>query len=241
VKIRVWCIPLTVYPRCSQVRVRCELSDPYLYPCRTLTTSLEWAEFLSSTAIKGRFVDAMMGAVNLQVQQASNLGVPVSIVEDLSFSQALRYDKPRWANYETDPGFFHLRYVGNMLRTGQLACVLFPINVDNIHWSLIKVNGTESTLGHGDTLGWRWPYEDIERVQSWLRQHDCGPFKKAGDMPHGIQKDGYSCAIGMVNTARLDLFGEPLFTDENKDILRLQEYLHIVENHNSIVCPVSTI
>jgi hypothetical protein len=42
VKTWVQCIPLTVYPWCSWVRVQCEISDPYPYPCRTLIFGKPW-------------------------------------------------------------------------------------------------------------------------------------------------------------------------------------------------------
>lgn len=195
--------------------------------------SCEWADFLSSNTVKGAFVEVMMKTVELQVQRTCHLSGVVS-VEDLVFSHALRYDRLRWKGYEFDRSFCHLRRVGDALFNGSQVQVLFPINIDNSHWTLFKVDAGARQIKYGDTLGWSWPAPDVERIQFWLRQHGQDPFEKAGDMPHGNQQDSYSCAIGMVNIARHDLFGDPLFTDANKNILRLQEFLRIVDSHSML-------
>lgn len=193
--------------------------------------SREWAGFLSSTKVKGGFVDAMINTICLQVQCTSHLSSIVT-VEPLSFSHALQYDKSRWKQYDFDRGFARLRNIGDTLCDGSQEQLLFPINIDGIHWTLFKIDGSARQINYGDTLGWAWPKNDVERIQLWLCQHDQSPFEKGHDLVHGIQQDGYSCAIGMVNTARHDLFGDILFTDANKNILRLQEFLLVVESHN---------
>lgn len=196
--------------------------------------SRDWVDFLSSDIVKGGFVDAMMETINLQIQQTNHLCGIVS-VEDLSFSHALRYDTARWKKYKFDPGFSRLRRMGNVLCDGTQGRVLFPINIEDTHWTLFSVNGVNRQINYGDTLGWPRPFKDVERIQQWLGQHGQRPFAKAGDMPHGKQTDSYSCTIGMVNTARHDIFGDDLFTDTNKDILRLREYLRVVESHNDFM------
>jgi len=74
--------------------------------------SRNWADFLSSRTVKGRFVDAMIGTTNLQIQQTNHLHGIVS-VEDLSFSHALHYDAAHWKKYDFDPGFYSFHCVGD--------------------------------------------------------------------------------------------------------------------------------
>lgn len=199
--------------------------------------SLEWALFLSSQPVLGRFVDAMVGTINEQVAQDSDLRRSVS-VRELSFTNALRYDLQRWRGYQDDPGFAGLRNTGSALRQGTLQRVLLPTNIDDVHWALFKVDASRGEIQYGDTLNWSLPVGDTERIQIWLRKHGIGPYMKSDDLTHGVQRDDFSCAIGMINIARHDIFGDVLFTDATKCVLRLREFHLIVESHEVNVTPV---
>ncbi|KZP24064.1 hypothetical protein FIBSPDRAFT_1042366 [Athelia psychrophila] len=198
--------------------------------------SLEWATFLSSQPVLGRFVDAMVGTINEQVSQNSALKRTVS-VRELSFSNALRYDMKRWRAYQHDPGFAGLRNTGDALRLGTQQRVLLPMNIEDMHWALFKVDAGRGEIKYGDTLSWSLPAGDTQRLQLWLRQHGIGPYTKSDDLPHGMQLDDFSCAIGMINTARHDIFGDDLFTNTTKFFLRLREFLLIVESHEAAATP----
>lgn len=199
--------------------------------------SLEWATFLSSQPVLGRFVDAMVGTINEQVSQNSALKRTVS-VRELSFSNALRYDMKRWRAYQHDPGFAGLRNTGDALRLGTQQRVLLPMNIEDMHWALFKVDAGRGEIKYSDTLSWSLPAGDTQRLQLWLRQHGIGPYTKSDDLPHGMQLDDFSCAIGMINTARHDIFGDDLFTNTTKFFLRLREFLLIVESHEAAATPV---
>jgi len=97
--------------------------------------------------------------------------------------------------------------------------VLVPMNIDDIHWTLLNINSVVRRINYGDTLEWPWPFEHVERIQCWLSYHGQTPFVKAGDMSHRKQMDNYSCTIVIINIARHDIFGDNLFTDADKHIL----------------------
>src|ERR1700676_3669871 len=125
--------------------------------------------------VKGRFVDAMMASINLQIQWTNHLRGLIT-VEDLSISHALRYDAARWEKYNFDSGFCTLCRVGDALCNGTQGRVIFPMNIEGIHWTLFKVNGIDRQIHYGDTLEWTWPFEDVERIQHWLGKHGQSPF-----------------------------------------------------------------
>ncbi|KAG2067334.1 hypothetical protein BDR04DRAFT_1120542 [Suillus decipiens] len=87
--------------------------------------SLSWDTRLmgfASSPIDGHILDTMI-AIVVQCMQASD-------DEDL-------HDK-WWKNYKTNRTFSHLHTIGSVFCKGTLQCVLFPININNIHWAIIK-------------------------------------------------------------------------------------------------------
>jgi hypothetical protein len=86
VKRRVRCAPLTVHPRWLWVRVRCGISDPYPYPCRTLPlldapisrhTLLQYHAFLDpriSTLFVTRHFKQTSATSDLSNQHTQELG-----------------------------------------------------------------------------------------------------------------------------------------------------------------------
>jgi hypothetical protein len=107
--------------------------------------SLELADFLSIEMARGSVVDELV---------AEHVGVCAVIsVEGLSFSQALRRDHTRWERCAVHPSFSRLRDIGNRLHNGTLDQVFFPINIDDVHWTLFLID----VHLYGDSLDWSWP------------------------------------------------------------------------------------
>ena len=203
--------------------------------------SLELVELLSNGMVDGRLVDAMIESIADRVRLDPDLQHCVS-VQDLSFSDTLRLNDERWKQYNHDRCFTHARNLGDRLHDGSLDLLVIPLNINNIHWAVLFVNGPGKWIKYGDTLEWSWPVQDIERIQQWLRLHAFPSFRKAGDLEHGRQLDTYSCAIGMINIIAHNLFSDPLFTDHDKHFLRIQEYLKILQFSSSIstLSPISS-
>jgi hypothetical protein len=111
-----------------------------------------------------------------------------------------------------------------------LERIIAPVNIGGVHWTVFFIDGPGKWIKYGDSLEWAWPFQDVERIQKWLRHHGFQSFQKAGSLPHGVQADSYSCVIAMVNIIRHSLFGDPLFVDNNKHFLRVQEYLLLTQN-----------
>jgi hypothetical protein len=198
------------------------LQDP-----ATHLRSRELVSFLSTEMVNGRVIDAMMNSIVQRVQHMPFLRDRVS-VENLPCLTALRYDNERWEQYDCHRCFTRLRTLGNNLRAGSLQLLVIPINIADRHWTVFFVDGPTQSIEYGDSLGWSRPACDVERIQNWLRRHGLESFKDTGDLPHGVQLDGYSCAIAMVNIVQHSLFGDPLFTDAQKHFLRINEYLTLV-------------
>jgi hypothetical protein len=200
-------------------------------PVAFLQTS-DPANFLASTPMKGRFVDAMVNGISHQIQLDSQLRKS-TVVEELTFASTLRYDSKRWSQYMFDRGFTRLRQLGDSLSNEELEYIIFPIDINGAHWTVFLVDVKAGEICYGDSLDWPWPKTDVDRIQQWLREHGFRTFSKGAILPHGRQQDAYSCAITMINTIRHKLYGTPLFTNEKRDLLRIQELIFLLRAHFS--------
>ncbi|KAG1806682.1 uncharacterized protein HD556DRAFT_1436623 [Suillus plorans] len=194
--------------------------------------TLDLAEFLDSTPMKGHFVDAMVNEISHRIQSDTHLH-KTTVVEELTFGKTLRYDAKRWSQYMFDRGFTRICELGDLLCDGKLTSVIFPININDVHWTVFLVDAKNREICYGDSLGWTWPREDVDLIQKWLHEHGFTSFSKGAELPHGHQEDAYSCAIAMINIIRHQLFDTPLFTDDKKDLLHMQELIFLLHGHFS--------
>jgi hypothetical protein len=196
-------------------------------------SSLELSVFLSTRLVHGHVIDAMMASIADRVRLTPNLRGRIS-VESLTFLDTLRFDDDRWKQYNYHRSFTHTRNLGDRLFEGSLERIIAPVNIGGLHWTVFFIDGPGKWIKYGDSLEWAWPFQDVERIQKWLRLHGFQSFRKAGDLPHGVQADSYSCAIAMVNIIRHSLFSDPLFVDNNKHFLHIQEYLLLIRNAHTV-------
>ncbi|KAG2045385.1 hypothetical protein BDR06DRAFT_978244, partial [Suillus hirtellus] len=200
-------------------------------PAAFLQTS-DLADFLASTPMKGHFVDAMVNGISHQIQLDSQLRKS-TIVEELTFASTLRYDSKQWSQYMFDRGFTRLCQLGDLLSNGELDHIIFPININGAHWTVFLVDAKVGEICYGDSLDWPWPKTDVDHIQQWLHEHGFRTFLKGTILSHGRQQDAYSCAIAMINTICHKLYGTPLFTNEKRDLLRIQELIFLFRAHFS--------
>ncbi|KAG1770568.1 hypothetical protein EV702DRAFT_666689 [Suillus placidus] len=114
-------------------------------PGAFLETS-DLVEFLDSTPMKGRFVDVMITEISHHIQYDPQL-CKMTAVEDLLFSKTLRFDAKRWSQYALDGrGFARLRELGDALCDRTLTSVIFPININGVHWSVFSVDAKSRTI-----------------------------------------------------------------------------------------------
>ena len=185
------------------------------------------ADFLSESLVHTSIVDAIMQSIARDVRHIPTLSGSVS-VQDLTFSEVLRLPNDRWLRYDFDRAFATLQELGDALADGTLTRIVILLNIADIHWALFLVDATVQQIQYGDSLGWSVPQEDVNLLNRWLNQHGFKPFKPGPCLPHGKQLDSFSCAIAMANIARHALFGDALFNDADKHVIRIQEFLNIM-------------
>ncbi|KAF8833111.1 hypothetical protein BDN67DRAFT_1017937 [Paxillus ammoniavirescens] len=133
-----------------------------------------------------------------------------------------------------------LRVLGSALQNGTVQHVLFPLNINDVHWAAIEINVVNKTISYADSLGWNWPADDIDTICRWLSNHGLTGFSKSHALQCGEQLDAFSGSIAAVNTIRHALFCDPLFTDNEALNLRMAKFLNIVLDHSKVSDHAST-
>jgi len=117
---------------------------------------------LASCPIDGRVLDTLIASVVHCMQASDDGDLRLVSIEPLTFADILRLGEERWKNYKTDKAFSHLRVLGSALHEGTLQRVLFPINIDNVHWAAIEVNTINRSISYADSLNWSPPTHIIQ-------------------------------------------------------------------------------
>ncbi|KAG1836696.1 hypothetical protein DFJ58DRAFT_669452 [Suillus subalutaceus] len=173
--------------------------------------SSELALLLADSKINGCLIDALIMSVVHKYMLSDPENCSRVAIKPLALSTALRCDASQWKEYATHNAFKCLRYIGDCLHDGTLQCVIFPINITNLHWAVFEVNASQQEILYGDSLDWTCPSADIDVMRCWLKQHSFKPFRKALGMPHGDQHDLYSCAVAALNTIHHAIFQDHCF------------------------------
>ncbi|KAG2159523.1 uncharacterized protein EDB93DRAFT_1099873 [Suillus bovinus] len=180
---------------------------------------------------------AVHSETEIIVQQMQASDLQFVSVETLDFADILWLNEKWWNNYETDKAFIRLCTIGSALHDGTLHRILFPININNVHWAVIEVNTVNQNISYADSLDWSWPNDNINTINCWLGYHGFGKFDRATTLQHGEQRDSFSCGITAINIIKHALFHDTLFTDNRAFSLRMEEFLYIAYDHLELSDP----
>jgi hypothetical protein len=185
------------------------------------------AGFLSERLVNTSFIDAVMTSIASKVRRVPDLVGKVS-VQDLTFYEVLCLPDEWWKRYDFECTFTKLQALGDALADGNLAQIIAPVNIADIHWDLFLVDATTQEIQYGDPLGWSVPQEVVSLLNCWLQQHGFQSFMIGPPLPHRKQLDSFSCSVAMANIVRHILFGDPLFNDTEKHFFLIQEFVNMM-------------
>ncbi|KAG1739662.1 hypothetical protein EDB19DRAFT_1978044 [Suillus lakei] len=188
----------------------------------------ELRPLLSNTMIDGHVLDALIVAINESLDDSNSCHNYT--VETLNFTNILQLGDARWSRYHFDRAFSRLHSLGNSLHNSSIQHIIFPVNISQVHWAVFSIDAEMQTIAYGDSLRWSWPASYVDTIQLWLKNHGFTPFSKV-PMAHSNQIDSFSCAIAAINTIKHAVFKHPLFTDDKKYCLRMEEFLVLARSH----------
>ena len=86
------------------------------------------------------------------------------------------------------------------------------------------------TISWGDSIGRPIPHGLEDQLRAWLAHFiPQTQFLPLCVLPCARQMDGYSCGVIAVNTLKHYLFGDELWSSSRRKIIRIQEFLDIME------------
>jgi hypothetical protein len=97
------------------------------------------------------------------------------------------------------------------------------------HWASLLIDICAGTIAWGDSLG-RPILDGFEkRLRAWLAifvpQKQFLPLQS---LPCARQGDGYSCGMIAINTLKHHIFGDKLWSTSQREVLRIQEFIDIL-------------
>ena len=107
------------------------------------------------------------------------------------------------------------------------------MHINGNHWQAVTINGKTCSLSYGCGLDWELPDENRRRLMRWLEHHGFEDTK-VGVLPHSRQRNDYSCGWIMLNTHEADVFGDALWSNENRFEYKVGKILDMVEDHNQV-------
>ena len=98
------------------------------------------------------------------------------------------------------------------------------------HWACLLIDSKARTIQWGDSMGRAMPTGGEVWLRAWLSfflPHM--QFLPLQNLSCARQSDTYSCGIIAVNTLKHHVFGDDLWSSTHREILRIREFLDIME------------
>ncbi|KAJ7170331.1 hypothetical protein C8R43DRAFT_944846 [Mycena crocata] len=199
---------------------------PYL---EGTTSTVDLQQFLGSVYVKTNGVDIMME--DLEASVALDPGVADVRVARLAFEQEiLRSTKGEF----TKSRFPLLHRYEREVKEGKKTKLVFPANVANCHSVTGVIHFNKKTIDFGDSLpGFFAPPKKLIRgLEKWLLERfGRKPSVGYDGLEHGVQKDGFSCAIVQNNTARKAVYPETAIWIPRSSVeTRIRHFLRYTKN-----------
>ncbi|KIO26201.1 hypothetical protein M407DRAFT_24532 [Tulasnella calospora MUT 4182] len=127
---------------------------------------------------------------------------------------------------------FHLRkrsVFEQRIAAGSIQSIFIPINIRNIHWTLVKVDCPRSLLAYGDSLNRRAtiPPETRALLLRWLA--DLLPQATFTETSLAVpqQEDGNSCGVIVMTEIAHHCLGLPVFEPKEPQSIRMECFLRL--------------
>ncbi|KAI0259569.1 hypothetical protein BC834DRAFT_846661 [Gloeopeniophorella convolvens] len=202
--------------------------------------SYQWLKrmstMLSNEWLYDSHIDVMLSTMKLQRTQAGGLPLDNVRIETpfvpflLSRLEVFQADDTSIETYRAK-GPEALQELGDhLVKFSKDGEVIFVANSQHDHWSVVAIT-SDCTIRWGDSLGRAIPQDLLSGIRNWLHFHipDKTPTLLRKPLPCAKQPDSYSCGIIAINTIKHHLFGEALWTKATREVLRIQEFLAIMD------------
>ena len=208
-------------------------------------TSTEMAIFLSKKWLSDAHIHTMLAVTrHLRQDVLSGADPCIEIASPDFFSHVL--DSPLLSTAPV-PSDYSLTAPKSVIRLGnKMKCATSGILIAAVtyspesHWACLLIDSQARSIRWGDSVGRAMPAGGEDRLRTWLSlfiPHT--QFLPLRNLFCAHQSDSYSCGVIAVNTLKHHLFGDDLWTSTHREILRVKEFLDIMEFSESWKASVS--
>ncbi len=213
---------------------------------QTPMNALDLTTILLSSSIPGHIINALMNTIASRVDTdldgLQNAGAERVWVGDLCISLGLHKPNTLWVSYADDKtrakSLHRVHSIGKEVETGRVSQLFILFCINDNHWVVFKVDFITKTYHYSDSLNGQIPAADICAIKQWLGFHGFPDLCEGVPLPHGTQRDGYSCGIAMANTVEHSLFGDTCWSLEDRETMCISwairlmdyqmDYVHVI-------------
>ncbi|KAF5331103.1 hypothetical protein D9619_006031 [Psilocybe cf. subviscida] len=193
------------------------------------------SKFLSEEMLDDGHIDAMLQRVRVRLQAESGNQQPNFHIEGTAFAQALTDIASNIKQYPKGASRTDLKAT-KTLTNSESYSIYGVAHSAPLHWVgyVMEKSRTHIKISWGDSLAHTRtiPKRFKKGIQKWASFHFKGSQVEYDEsLPCSVQRDAYSCGIISVNTLKHTLFHDPLWAPAQRELLRVMEFLDILEYH----------
>ncbi|KAF8328951.1 hypothetical protein F5887DRAFT_1287968 [Amanita rubescens] len=206
--------------------------DAQLTCLRSTVTISQLQPFLSTAWLSTDQMDIMVEQLNERAQEhypdvaSKVLIVPLIFASTLSASNQL-------AQLKTGS----LLHFEKIIREQKIEKIYFPANLGGHHWISGCINFGDGSVSFGDSLCndesvlYPPPKKLMANIRKWLHHHfNMTPTYCGNSLPHGMQRDTFSCGLFVINTFAHALFGDCLLSGSHAVVSRIDWFVKIAKH-----------
>ncbi|KAF8959326.1 hypothetical protein BDZ97DRAFT_1923016 [Flammula alnicola] len=198
-----------------------------------LSSITDMALFLSREMLSDSHVDLMLARLAVRVSK-SHPDKDSIIIAQTEFGQALS-GIPKYKSAYPQGAPDCLIKKASQLRGSTTPIWIWSIgHSPPLHYGAYFVEKSAGALNvnWGDPIKRPQPAKITNGLKKWVSCHFPGSrVSFSEDLKCASQNDNYSCSIIGINTLKNGLFGDPLWSPKQRDVLRITEFLDIMEYH----------
>ncbi|KAJ2921648.1 hypothetical protein H1R20_g15444, partial [Candolleomyces eurysporus] len=186
------------------------------------------AEFLADGYLSTSHLNAMLLVLRARILADSQLSRSI-FVASANLSDCLTNLTPSYP----EKSQAEVKSIGQLLAKNPCQYKVLTISYSPPnHWAALLINTQANKVEvlWGDLLNWKQPKKLVEGISIWLKHHlPERQYMFTNALEHAEQNDGISCGVIAMNTIKHYLFGEPLWTNESSNRLRLLEFCDVID------------
>ncbi|KAJ7258247.1 hypothetical protein C8J57DRAFT_1234424 [Mycena rebaudengoi] len=204
-------------------------AESWLASTGKTTAEMTMKQTVLADYLSGDIVDAMLKLLSLRLTAS---GDQTKLITDTTFASFIRVLLPilngKAIGPITSSGKNNLNKCGLWFQNTDHTHLYLVLYRPENHWTACSIDFERPCVRYGDSLRWKRPKDFFYGLQFWVKEHHGTEFQVTDDLPCASQTDGFNCPIIAVNTVAHNALGDPLWTYENAEAMRMRAFCDIL-------------